>query len=104
MKASLTSILIVLNAVVAGGYLVLAAKAWWIEPELVDIPGASGGAPMIWFLASLWTFGLLVLLNGSAAIFQCYVYLKRKEWKFGVAALLIPVLWSATLMIDFSHH
>jgi hypothetical protein len=104
MKAALTSTLIVLNVSLAVGYLVIGSNAWWMEPELADVPGASGGGPFVWFVTSLWALGLLVLINGAAGLFQLYMYLKRKEGKFGWAVLLIPVLWAATVIIDFSHH
>lgn len=35
----------------------------WIEPELADVPGASGGAPIVFGLLVIWLLGPLMILN-----------------------------------------
>ena len=104
MKLSLTSIAIVSNTVVAVAYLAVASKAWWIEPELADIPGARGGAPVIWFMASSYALAIVVLLNLGFLATHLYAYFKKRTSKLGISALTIPLLWIATVYVDFLHH
>ncbi len=104
MKPTLTGTLVFLNAVGAALYLVVASRAWWLEPELADIPGASGGGPIVWYFVTRFTLGLVTAINLSVFLFQLTAFAKRRNWKLGFAALFIPFLWALTIGIDFAHH
>ena len=104
MKQSLTGILVLSNAAIAVAYVAVASKAWWIDPALADIPGARGGAPFVWFWASGYALGIVALLNLGFLTMHLYAYFKKRERRLGVAALMIPLIWGATVYVDFLHH
>jgi len=104
MKLSLTSIMVMSNAAIAAAYLIVASRDWWIEPELADIPGARGGSPFIWFLASSYFAVFVVLLNLGFLSVHLYALLKKRGRKLGFAALVVPLIWGVTVYVDFLHH
>lgn len=99
MKLSLTGWLILVNAMGATMYLVVASRLWWIEPEVADIPGASGGAAFIWFPVSV-CFCVAFLAVNIGAFFVLF----RKREKLSLYALSASVIWLLTVLIDFMHH
>ena len=93
---------LLLNGCGIAAYLFLASWTW-IEPSLADMPGASDGA------AFVWAFG--------AARVPCICFLIDVVWMalelnsperaprgFGLALLLVPVLWVVAIYVDFSRH
>ncbi len=58
------------NALLAAAFLWFTSSLW-IEPDLRDIPGASGGGPIIFMLALLWLLAPLsplILLGLGLAV------------------------------------
>lgn len=50
------------NGAIAVVFLWLSSRQW-IEPEVRDIPGASGGGPVVFSLLVLWILVPLLILN-----------------------------------------
>jgi hypothetical protein len=91
------------NAAAACAFLAV-ASLWWIEPELADIPGASGGAGVLWFMTAVPIF--VVSSVGNFCTFG-WALLRRRSagnWPFGLGAWLIPLLWLAVIIFDSSRH
>jgi hypothetical protein len=85
-------------------FLAWSASCCWIEPELKDVPGASGGAAFVWALGPLPIFAAFVLADLAWAI--------RVESKAAsgrrLSALAVPLLvligWASVFVIDGVHH
>jgi hypothetical protein len=84
----------------AGGIALFFAFAvkTWIEPELANIPGASGGAAFVWGVSALPIFLLFVVANLVAAV----IALRRRHGAVFVALTLVA--WSAAFYFDGIHH
>ena len=104
MKMWTTRSFVLLNVVVAAVYLWIGHTAWWMEPELRDIPGASGGGPIIWFFATAYILGAVVAVDGLVTGWHVYRVLKKKSGSLGVAAVTVVPLWIVVIAIDFAHH
>jgi len=91
------------NVVVAGAFLGVASFSW-IEPELADYPGASGGAAVVWFMTAVPL--LLVSGIGNLGVLAWGGVRRHRAgaWPFGVGAWLIPLIWLAVLLLDNSRH
>ena len=89
-------------------YLLVASK-YWIEPKLADMPGASGGAAIVWFDYAVPILLGFLLLNVAWSFLEGFAYLNKKPWQLRLIQLLVPfpiifVSWIVALYIDFSHH
>ncbi|OIR01850.1 hypothetical protein GALL_161520 [mine drainage metagenome] len=104
MKLSLTGWLILLNVVGAIAYLVVGSRLWWIEPELADVPGASGGAAFIWFPVSMYFACAFGIANFAALLCHFLALYRRRGQKLSIYTLSIPVIWMLTIWIDYRHH
>jgi hypothetical protein len=84
----------------AGGialFFTLAVKTW-IEPELANGPGASGGAAFVWGLSALPVFLLFIVANLVAG----FMALRRGHGAIFVALTLLA--WIAAFYFDGIHH
>ena len=104
MKLSLTGWLILVNAVGAAVYLIVASRLWWIEPAVADIPGASGGAAFIWFPVSIYFFVTFLAVNCAALLRHFFVLFKKRGQKLSLYALSAPAIWMLAVWVDFQHH
>jgi hypothetical protein len=90
----------------AGGialFFVLAVKTW-IEPELANVPGASGGAFIVWGTTAFPLFVLFIAANlvlGFKALREL-VFDKRRRGTIIVALTLVA--WIAAFYFDGIHH
>jgi hypothetical protein len=99
----LTAAWVACNALAAVLFLAVASISW-TEPELADIPGASGGAPLVWFMTAVPVFLLSVVLNLCAGL---WVILRRKRmgvWPVTAYSWLLVAIWLAALFYDGSRH
>jgi len=80
------------------------ASSCWIEPRLADIPGASGGAPIVWGLTAFPILILFCILDALWILFACGVFLRKKRWILHPSFLLVPACWAVAVCIDFSRH
>jgi hypothetical protein len=104
MKPSFTGWLIIMNAVGALAYLGVASRLWWIEPGLADIPGASGGAALIWFQVSVCFFTTFLALNYAALLRHLFVLIKKNGQRLSLSAPSTPAIWTLAVWIDYRHH
>jgi hypothetical protein len=104
MKLWITRSLILLNVVVAAAYLWIGRTTWWIEPELREIPGGSGGGPIIWFFATMYILGAVVAVDCSLAGWHVFRVLRKKSGMLGAPAIAIVPLWAVVLAVDLAHH
>lgn len=89
-----------LNGLAAVAYLRLASLAW-VEPELAAIPEAhGGGAAVVWALGALPFFLACMGLNLSGLAWAARGRLRHTSR----LAWLVPAVWLAALVIDFSRH
>jgi len=97
-----------LNSVGIVLYLVFAVPCW-IEPELADVPGASGGAADVWGLTALPVLAGFVVINAGWLLAELAAVVTKKTWRFSVPLLriplvVVPVAWALAVLLDFSHH
>lgn len=80
-----------------------AASYFWIEPELANIPGASGGAAFGWIALAfpIFVFFILAHIVGFARIIQ-----RHAGWRSCSALALVITLgcWLAVFAYDNMRH
>jgi apolipoprotein N-acyltransferase len=80
------------------------ASSFWIEPELTDVPGASGGAAVGWAVFAAPVFLGFVLANilwlGLALWTDCP---HRRAGPI-IAVMLTLASWMAVYLFDNMHH
>jgi hypothetical protein len=84
-------------------YLAVASQ-FWADPDLKEVPGASGSDPILWALEALPTLGLCLLGNIIWAIVELARQVLRRRLMLNPAFVLIPVIWLAAICIDFANH
>src|SRR5689334_8758338 len=89
-----------LNVALAAAYIGVASISW-TEPEVRDIPGASGGAPFVWALTAVPIFLLAVLVNVGVPMWAWHRGSLRTIGKLAWGAL---ALWAGVLVFDNLHH
>ena len=85
-----------------GLFFALAVRTW-IEPELANVPGASGGADIVWGVSALPVFLLFIAANlvlGFVALRQ--LASGRRQGAIFVAITLSA--WMASFYFDGIHH
>lgn len=79
------------------------ASFFWIEPELADVPGASGGAFIGWALFAApvaLVFGIANLGWLMVTLFR----LRRREWFPSICAMAMLAAWYGAYLFDNAHH
>jgi hypothetical protein len=99
-----TAIWLAANVVGASVFLFVASSYSWVEPELAQYPGASGGMPIVWALSALPVFGAFLLLNVGAFLWACVARMKRGLWPFAWASWASVPIWLVALVVDNLHH
>jgi hypothetical protein len=84
-------------------FLALAAKTW-IEPELADVPGASGGEFIVWGSTALPIFLLFMAAHFVVGFSAHRELADRKSWRGTTVLLLTLGLWIAAFFFDNAHH
>ena len=91
------------NLLGMGLFLHLAVPTW-IEPELANEPGASGGEFIVWGTSALPVFLLFMLAHFT---FGLIAYRERENtgrWR-GVLSVGVTLLcWIAVFLFDNAHH
>lgn len=109
MKAALSppsrvgAILLVANTVLSLAFLLMASQTW-IEPELANVPGASGGAGVVWFLVAVPIAVLAAILNAGVLAWSCTVRLRSGTWPAPWFSWFVVLVWVAALVFDNAHH
>lgn len=106
----LGGIMLIANLLGAAIFLWVASKSW-IEPQLQDYPGASGGSASVWFFSAMPVFLVFALLDFVVlmwAIFRTVQYSRLTDvwwllselWWLWVS---MPIWWTA-FVLDNSRH
>jgi hypothetical protein len=84
-------------------FFALAVKTW-IEPELANVPGASGGAFIVWGTTALPLFVLFVAANLLLSIKALRELISDKHRRGIIIVALTLVAWIAAFYFDHIHH
>jgi hypothetical protein len=99
-----TSVLVAVNIFAIVVYL-LAASVGWVESEVADIPGASGGGALLWAMLAIPIFLMSLLVNLSAATWLLIYRWRYGQWYFLWGTfVVVPVPWILAVAYDFSRH
>jgi hypothetical protein len=93
-------VLLGLDAIGAGVYVLLASRAWVIRQECEAGLNSVTGEPFVWFISIVPVITVFFLLNLAWGI----IILKRRQWKTGRMWLAGAAIWIVAAVIDFSHH
>ncbi|MCW3846291.1 hypothetical protein OF829_03500 [Sphingomonas sp. LB-2] len=77
------------------------ASRFWIEPEVADIPGASGGAAFGWIVFAAPIAALFILANLGWLGVRLW---RRQGWCSAAIAVLLLAAWAGTWLFDNAHH
>ncbi len=80
------------------------ASVTWIEPELKDFPGASGGAAIVWGLTALPVFLAFTLANLIWSAIEIRGALKTHDWRPLLFSVLTLAAWIVAFVFDGVHH
>jgi len=94
---------VAVNTIGAVLYL-FAASVGWVEPELADIPGASGGGAVIWFLFAVPVFFLFFLANIGTLVWACIHRFRNGGWLISKWGWFVPLIWLLAALLDFYQH
>ena len=84
-------------------FLYLAVQTW-IEPELANEPGASGGEFIVWGISALPIF-LLFMIAHLATGFVTNIQRRRTgSWRGEIFVGLTLVCWIVVFIYDNAHH
>jgi hypothetical protein len=76
----------------------------WVEPELANIPGASGGSPIVWFLTAVPIFALFVALNFAALVWAASFRTRQGWWPLSHWYWVWLPIWLFAAVFDGVHH
>jgi hypothetical protein len=78
------------------------SSSQWIEPELKDDPGASGGAPFVFALLVLWSVVPIMVLNLAWLAFSARKAFRDRDWTPPITFAAIAAAWVALVMFSAS--
>ena len=84
-------------------FFALAVKTW-IEPDLANVPGPSGGAFFVWGITALPLFVLFVAANLVLGIKALRELAISRQWHGAIVVALALVAWIAAFYFDGIHH
>ena len=91
-----------LNICGIGLFFALAVRTW-IEPELANEPGASGGAAIVWAGSALPVFLLFIIANSVLGIVAARQFASGRRQGAIVVAITLSA-WIASFYFDGIHH
>jgi hypothetical protein len=91
------------NFVGASVFLLIASRSW-IEPELADIPGASGGQGIVWFLSIAPILLFFVSLNFTTLCWAIVSRFEHGQWPLSKLSWLSVPVWLCVVFLDNAHH
>lgn len=94
---------IIANVAGATTFLMLASQSW-IEPELANIPGASGGAAFGWFGTAVPLFAVFAIGHLVIGYNAVKSLVTMRQWVWLPALSCTVVIWMWTLWFDNLHH
>jgi hypothetical protein len=84
-------------------FLVVASRSW-IEPELANIPGASGGQGLVWFLTVAPILLFFVVFNIATFGWASTRHFRKGAWPLYKLAWLSVPIWLCAVFVDNMHH
>ncbi len=85
-------------------FLHLAAKTW-IEPELANEPGASGGGEaIVWFFSAFPVFLFFMLAHFASGLVAHRQRAQSGRWRGELLVSCTLLFWLAAFFIDNDHH
>jgi hypothetical protein len=91
------------NVVGACAFLLIASRSW-IEAELADIPGASGGQAFVWFISIAPILLLFVSLNVTTVCWAIVSRFRHGLWPLSKLCWLSVPVWLCVVFVDSAHH
>lgn len=91
------------NVVAVAFFLAMAAFSW-IEPELAEVPGASGGAALVWFTTAVPIALAALILNLGVLAWVLVRRSRQGRWPVSRVAWLSVLLWVCALAVDNLRH
>jgi hypothetical protein len=85
-------------------FLKWSASCCWIEPELKDVPGASGGAAFVWALGPLPVLAAFVVADLVWAVVLEIKTPPQRRWYALAAPAMVLVGWLTVFIFDGVHH
>ena len=76
----------------------------WIEPELANVPGASGGDAIVWATTALPLFVLFVTGNLVLSFKALRELVSDKRLRGTIIVALTLVAWIGAFYLDGIHH
>ncbi len=80
------------------------AAQTWIEPELANEPGASGGASMVWGLSALPVFLIFMLAHFVVGFISGAQRQRSGSWRGEIFVGITILCWIAAFLFDSAHH
>ena len=80
------------------------ATKTWIEPELANEPGASGGEFMVWGLSALPIFLLFMLAHFAFGLAAHRQFQTRGSWRGETLVCFTLLCWIGVFLYDNAHH
>jgi hypothetical protein len=99
-RNSWSLVLLALNVIGAGAYVLLASRAWVIPQECKAEIHTTTGEPFVWFSSIAPVITVFFLLNFAWAL----MILRRRQWNTGRMWLAAAAIWIVAAIVDFSHH
>jgi hypothetical protein len=93
-------LLLLLNAIGATGYVLLASHAWVIPEECAAGIHVTTGEPFVWFTEIAPVIGIFFCLDLAWGA----MILIRHQWSTSRMWLVTAAIWIIAASIDFSHH
>jgi len=101
--SSRTAALVTANIIAVVIYL-CAASSGWVEREVEDIPGASGGGTLTWFIFAVPVFLLSLVINFGCVVRSLIHRYRTGKWYFFWGAWIALPIWALAVAYDFSRH
>jgi len=102
-RAAVTRTWLAVNLAAAVVFLLLASPSW-VEPQVAELQGASGGAALVWMMGALPWLAAVALVDAIALLWFTLRRLRRGQWPIGPPGWLVALIWVAALAIDQLHH
>ena len=84
-------------------FLYLAVQTW-IEPELANEPGASGGEFIVWAISALPVFLIFMLAHLGVGVAADRDRSRNGSWRGDIFVGVTFVGWVAIFLYDNAHH
>jgi hypothetical protein len=85
-------------------FLSWSASCCWVELELQDVPGASGGSPIVWVLGPFILCVVCILADFVWAVIALINGFRKRQWLPLISPFVMLGVWTAAFILDGVHH